>query len=190
MVSSKLAIRDAPNIRLRCSRNVNKSTCFTDEQHEADDDPLPLPLSPCVGPTRHRVRPKRPRVCRHHANILKRVRVVPVHTETFFERTHGDVWSGHTGFFSVSHTTHHTAHTPQHNTRHNTRHNTKQHDTTTPQHTTTRQPQDHTETELRERQRQTGSGERRWTITAGVAKTPESCTGQIHCCDDPLGDRA
>ena len=35
-----------------------------------------------------------------------------------------------------------------------------------------------------------GSGGRRWMITARVAKAPESCTGQIHCCDDPLDHRA
>ena len=37
------------------------------------------------------------------------------YTRGRFERTHGDVLSGHTGLFSVSHTTHHTAHTPHHN---------------------------------------------------------------------------
>ena len=26
--------------------------------------------------------------------------------------------------------------------------------------------------------------------TTGVAKTPEPCAGQIHCCDNPLGHRA
>ena len=35
-----------------------------------------------------------------------------------------------------------------------------------------------------------GSRERLWTVTTGVAKTRESCTGQIHCCDNPLGQRA
>ena len=86
-----------------------------------------------------------------------------------FERTHGDVLSGHTGFSAchTPHTTHHTAHTPHHNTRHNlpqhtttTRpqhdHNTSQHNTrhNIPQHTTTTRPQHLTETET-ERQRET-----------------------------------
>ena len=35
-----------------------------------------------------------------------------------------------------------------------------------------------------------GSGKRRWTVTTGVAKTPERCAGQIHRCDNPLGHRA
>ena len=28
------------------------------------------------------------------------------------------------------------------------------------------------------------------TITTGVAEALESCTGQVHCCDNPLGHRA
>ena len=40
----KLAIRDEPNIWLRCSRKCQTITCFTDEKHEADDDLLPHPL--------------------------------------------------------------------------------------------------------------------------------------------------
>ena len=123
MVSRKLAIRDEPNIRFRCSRNVT-NTCFTGEQQEADDDPSLL-LSPvCPSNTSPCLRPKRPCVCRHHAHILKRVCTWCQCTRGRFERTHGDVLSGHTAFFSVSHTTHHTAHT-HHN--HNTRHNTTQH---------------------------------------------------------------
>ena len=75
-------------------------TCFTDEKHEADDDPSPssppsfLLPSPCI-------HSKRPRVCRHHAHMLKtHVRVVPAYT----------------GVFSVSHTTHHTPPQPPHHT--------------------------------------------------------------------------
>ena len=67
------------------------------------------------------------------AHVLKHVRAWCRYKRGRFERTHGDVLSGHTEFFSVSHTTHH-------NTRHNT--------TTRPQH--------HTETETvtdRDRQR-------------------------------------
>ena len=86
--------------------------------------------------------------------------------------THGDVLNVHTGTFwvdtrdfSACYTTHHTAHTPQHKTQHTTtqhqQHNTKQHDT--PQHTSTTQPQYHTETETekdRERQRKREETER------------------------------
>ena len=75
-------------------KKCQKITCFTDEKHEADDFPsLPSPLlpSPCI-------HSKRPRVCRHHAHMLKKhVRVVPAYT----------------GVFSVSHTTHHN---PPHHT--------------------------------------------------------------------------
>ena len=35
-----------------------------------------------------------------------------------------------------------------------------------------------------------GSGKRRWTVTTRVAKTPERGAGQIHRCDNPIGDRA
>ena len=75
-------------------KKCQKITCFTDEKHEADDFsslPSPLPPSPCV-------HSKRPRVCRHHAHMLKKhVRVKPAYI----------------GVFSVSHTTHHN---PPHHT--------------------------------------------------------------------------
>ena len=35
-----------------------------------------------------------------------------------------------------------------------------------------------------------GSREGRWTVTAGVAKAPKRCAGQMHRCDNPLGHRA
>ena len=75
------------------AHEMSKDTYFTDEKHEADDDsPSSTPLpSPCI-------HSKRPRVCRHHAHMLKtHVRVVPAYT----------------GVFIVSHTTHHTPHTPR-----------------------------------------------------------------------------
>ena len=59
-----------------------------------------------------------------HAHVFQHVRVVPVHTGRF-ERTHGDVLSGHTAFFSVSHHSPHRNHTVRHNTpQHTTHHNT------------------------------------------------------------------
>ena len=59
------------------------------------------------------------------------------YTRGRFERTHRDVLSGHTGFFSVSHKTHHSAHTT-----------TQQHD-----HNTIRR-QRQTETERRQRRKE------------------------------------
>ena len=111
-----------------------------------------------------------PFVLAPRAHMLKHVCAWCRYTRGRFERTHGDVLSGHTGFFSVSHTTHHTAHTTQHNTtQHNTtQHNTTQHNTT--RHDTTR-PQHHTETETetdRDRQRQ-----RKKTGTEREEKTEE-----------------
>ena len=75
------------------------------------------------------------------------------YTRGRFERTHGDVLSGHTEFRSVSHTN---THTLTHNT-----HNTPHHNTT--QHITTTTP--HGEERDRDRQRQrkktgTGRGEK------------------------------
>ena len=95
------------------------------------------PLSVCRFKTAPCVHSKRPRICRHHAHMLKHVCAWCRYTRGRgrFERTHGDVLSGHTGFFSVSHTTHHT--TTQDTTYHNT--------------TPTTRPQHHTEKEHRER---------------------------------------
>ena len=104
LVSRKLAIRDDPNIRLRRKTN-DKNTCFTDEN------------TPHVSTqTRPRVYAKNVPVC-----TGKHVCALCRHTRGRFERTHGDVLNGHTGFFSVSH---HTPHTPHRHTHHNTRHNT------------------------------------------------------------------
>ena len=46
--------------------------------------------SPCV-------HSKRPRVCRHHAHMLKHMCAWCQYTRGRFERTHGDVLNGHTG---------------------------------------------------------------------------------------------
>ena len=65
-----------------------------------------------------------------------------------FERTHGDVLSGHTGFFQCAtpHTTHHTHHTtPQHTTPHGDRETQRQ----------------KTETEEEDRERRQGQRENR-----------------------------
>ena len=113
LVSRKLAIRDDPNIRLRCKTNV-KNSCFTDE-----NTPLCVHLntSPvCTFKTSQCLRAPR-------AHMFQHVCALCQHTRGRFERTHGDVLNGHNGVFSVSHTTHrthHTDHTPQHNTRHYT----------------------------------------------------------------------
>ena len=103
---------------------------------------LPPSSTPCV-------RSKRPRVYRHHAHTCFNMCAWCRYKRGRFGRTHGDVLSGHAGFFSVSHhTTHHTHTTTQDTTQHDTPqhstatrpHNTPQHTTThhnTPQHTTT-----------------------------------------------------
>ena len=72
------------------------------------------------------------------------------YTRGRFERTHGDVLSGHTEFRSVSHTNTHT---------HINTHNTTHHDTTHHDHTTSR-PQHHTEKD-RDRERRQGQREKR-----------------------------
>ena len=94
MENRKLSIRDEPNIRLIRSRNV-KNTCFTDETRLRV---YVQNVSVCAGTTR--------------THVSTCVRVVCRYTRARFERTHGDVFSGHTGF-SACH-----AHTirPQHHT--------------------------------------------------------------------------
>ena len=103
MVSRKLSIRDEPNIRLRCSRNV-KNHMFTDEKrHRVYVQSVPV----CSGTTRTCVS-----TCARGAG------------------THGDVLNLRTeGFFCVPsrathHTTqntHHTNHAHQHATTHGDR---------------------------------------------------------------------
>ena len=121
-----------------------KNTGFTDEKHEADDDPLPP--HPCVRPKRLRVYETFP--------VYTGTTCTCVSISARGAGIHGDFLNVHTGtfwtdtrvFFSVSYTTHQTPHRT-------TRHNTTQHDT--PQDTTTRRPQHHTETETeRDRDRQ------------------------------------
>ena len=113
-----------------------------------------------------------PFVLAPRAHMLKHVCAWCWYTRGRFERTHGDVLSGHTGFRSVSHTTHthmNTHTTPQNNTN-TTQHNTAQHNTT--QHNTTR-PQHHTEID-RDRQRQTETDrDRKKTGTEREEKTEE-----------------
>ena len=150
-------------------KNVRK-TLVLPMKSEADDDPslsrvstphVPVctfNTSPCVSAPR--------------AHVETRLRVVPVHLDVF-ERTHGDVLSGHT-CFSPCHTPHHTTpHTPHHTAPHrtaphrtaphphrtapHTHHNTRQN---IPQHTTTTRPQHLTKTET-ERQRQKTETEKR-----------------------------
>ena len=163
---NKLAIRDEPNIRLRCKTNV-KNTCFTDEKR-GWRRPFPLPpFHPCVHSTRPRVH----------------VQYVPVYAGTTrtcwntFARgagTKGDVLNVHTGtcwvdtqvFLRVSHhtphTTHHTAHTPQHNTRH---HNTT---TTTPHENRDRERDREREKEDGDRKRREEREERRFIFSVAV----------------------
>ena len=93
----------------------------------------PLHTSPCV-------RSIRPRVCRHHAHMFQHMWAWCRYTRGRFGRTHGDVLSGHTGFFSSPH---HTTHRTHHNTRHNT---PQQHD----RNNTRRQRHAETENEDRE----------------------------------------
>ena len=131
MVSRKLAMRHEPDIGLRCCSTCSKITSFSDEKHEADENPLPFPM--------------------HSVCTLKTFPCVPAKRAHVFQRardagTHGDVLDGHT-----PHTTPH--HTTQHNT---TQHDTPHHTTTTrPQHHT------ETEKEDRERLRGRGEKEDR-----------------------------
>ena len=112
-----MAIRDEPNIWLICSRK-SKNTCFTYEKTRlTTTPPSPSPLPVCPLHTSLCVRSIRLRVCRHHAHILEHVCAWCRYTQGRFERTHGDVLSGHTGF-SACHTPHTT---PQHKTQHTTR---------------------------------------------------------------------
>ena len=125
-----------------------QNTWFTDENHKADDDPsisspspvCPLNTSPCV-------RSIRPRECRHHTHMLKHMCAWCQYTRGRLERTHGDVLSGHTGFFSVSHTTHHI---PPHRT-HRAHHNST---TTTPHGERQRQTETEREKEDTEREKE------------------------------------
>ena len=103
-----------------------------------DDTALP---SVCGFKTTPCVRSNRLRVHRHHAYMFQHMCAWCRHTRGRFERTHGHVLSGHTGFsaffFSVpqhtqththTHQTHHDHQTtprPQRHTPHNTQHHTE-----------------------------------------------------------------
>ena len=109
--------------------NMIKNTCFTDEKrHRVYVQNVPV----CTGTTR--------------THVSTCVRVVPVHTGTFWTYTRGRVEWTHGGF-SVPHTTH----------THINTHNTTQHNTLRPQHhtTTERDRERETETETdRDRDRE------------------------------------
>ena len=101
----KLAMKNVPNSRLsKVLKNFSFLLVFSMRTQRLTTNPLPRPF---------RVSIRRPRVCRHHAHMLKHVCAWCPYTRARFERTHGDVLSGHT-----PHTTpHHTTTTrPQHHT--------------------------------------------------------------------------
>ena len=82
------------------------------------------------------------------------------YTRRRYDRTHGDVLSGHTEFRSVSHTNTHT-HTNTHNTQNTTQHNTTQHNTTqhnTTQHITTTTPHGERDRDRQRQRKKTGTG--------------------------------
>ena len=90
LVSRKLAMRHELDNGLRCCSTCPKINSFSEEKHEADDNPLP----PCT--TRTCVS-----TCARGAGI------------------HGDVLNVHTGTFLAFHTTpHRTHHNTRHNTQH------------------------------------------------------------------------
>ena len=132
MASRKLAIRDEPNIRLRCSRM--SKTLVLPLKNEADDDPsLSLTSSPCV----HSTVP----VCTFNTSPC--MPVPRAHVENMCARG-----AGTHGFFQrVTHHTHHT--TPQPTT------------TTRPQHHTDRQTEMETQETKEKKTRQEKREERR-----------------------------
>ena len=108
----------------------------------------------CPSKTSSCARPKRPRVCRHHAHTLKHLCDWCRHTRRRFERTHGDVLDGHTGVLQRV-----TPHTTPH-THHNTRHNTTTHNTTTKNSTTHHNNNHHHNNTRRQRRRETEKEDR------------------------------
>ena len=83
-------------------------TGFTDENTRLTTTPSPplLLLLPCVHSTRPRVHAQNvPVYAGTTRTCIKHVRAWCWYTRGRFERAHGDVLSGHTVFFSVSHTT-------------------------------------------------------------------------------------
>ena len=93
LVSQKMAMRDEPNIQIRCSL-MSRNTCCTDETTRLTTTPPspPSPPLPCVHSTRPRVSTQHVPVCTCNtspcipaprAHVEKHVDVVPVHTGTF-----------------------------------------------------------------------------------------------------------
>ena len=144
MVSRKLSIRDEPNIGLRRSRNVKNHLFYRGKN---------VPV--CTFKTS-------PFVPAPRAHVFQHVCAWCRYTRGLFERTHGDVLSGHTEFRSVSHTNTHThinTHINTHNTNTTPHHTTTQHNTTHYDHNTTRRKRE-TETD-RDRERRHGQREKR-----------------------------
>ena len=143
LVSRKLAMRHGPDIGSRCCSTCSKITSFSDEKHEADDNPSPHPCTPCVIF-------ERPRACQHHAHMCFNMRACCRYTRECFECTHGDV-------ISVSHTHTHN------NTRHNTRHNNtrRQRKKTDKERETEREEKEDRDTDRERREDKTKREERR-----------------------------
>ena len=95
LVSRNFAIRDEPNVQLRCSRNV-KRHLFYRWKHEAGDDPPP----PTLSPSPFTVYTTKTSPC---------MPVPRAHVENTCARGAGI----HRGFQRVTHHTPHTPHTPQ-----------------------------------------------------------------------------
>ena len=115
MPSRKLAIRDGPNIWLRCSRHVKHSLVLQIKKEADDDSPLLHPHSLSSPPSHVSIR---------HVSVCTGTTRTCVSTCARGAGTHGDVSNGR-----IPHTTHHTA------LQNTTQHNTTQHET--PHHTET-----------------------------------------------------
>ena len=136
---------------------MSKNTCFTNENTRLTTNPslflssLSLPLlSPCV-------RPKRPRVCRHHAHVCFNMCAGCRHTRGRFEWTHGGVSESTYGFFLVffsvpQHTHRHRPNT-QHDHQHHHDHNDTHHNNTITTPHGDRQRQTDTDRDIERRQR-------------------------------------
>ena len=126
MVNRKLAIRDEPNIGLRCSRNVKKTHVLPMKNTRLTTTPLSS-SPPCVQNASMCTFKTSPSMPAPRAHDETHVRVVPANTGTS-ERAHGDVLDGHAEVFQrvTSHTTTH-RNTPQGTATH---HNGPQHTTT------------------------------------------------------------
>ena len=144
LVSRKLAMRHEPDIGLRCRSTCSKITFFSDEKHEADDNPFPSSMHTVCHFLNVPVYAGKTRAC--------------VSTCARGAGTHGDVVDGHT--------THHTAH-------HTTTQQQKQLPATRyPQHTT-HNTQQHRKTKKEDRERERGREKRKKTETERDEKTEE-----------------